>query len=102
MTAKTSPVYKPTGECVHFAPEVVAVVEAIHRAGKDPSAMHKVDIIRVAAVVFDKIKAGKNGKPSVPVPPAAQVNSSESARSEERRVGKEWVSPCRSRWSPYH
>src|SRR3546814_11656500 len=23
-------------------------------------------------------------------------------RSEERRVGKEWVSPCRSRWSPYH
>src|SRR3546814_16421632 len=23
-------------------------------------------------------------------------------RSEERRVGKECVSPCRSRWSPYH
>src|SRR3546814_12716772 len=23
-------------------------------------------------------------------------------RSEERRVGKEWVSPCRSRWSPYN
>src|SRR3546814_14403292 len=23
-------------------------------------------------------------------------------RSEERRVGKEWVSRCRSRWSPYH
>src|SRR3546814_16142307 len=22
-------------------------------------------------------------------------------RSEERRVGKEWVSTCRSRWSPY-
>src|SRR3546814_13245336 len=25
-----------------------------------------------------------------------------SKRSEERRVGKEWVSTCRSRWSPYH
>src|SRR3546814_16999674 len=25
-----------------------------------------------------------------------------SARSEERRVGKECVSPCRSRWAPYH
>src|SRR3546814_14289473 len=25
-----------------------------------------------------------------------------SVRSEERRVGKECVSPCRSRWSPYH
>src|SRR3546814_13489751 len=23
-------------------------------------------------------------------------------RSEERRVGKECVSPCRSRWAPYH
>src|SRR3546814_19249253 len=26
----------------------------------------------------------------------------EPPRSEERRVGKECVSPCRSRWSPYH
>src|SRR3546814_9220725 len=25
-----------------------------------------------------------------------------AARSEERRVGKECVSKCRSRWSPYH
>src|SRR3546814_13862804 len=29
--------------------------------------------------------------PDIPVP-----------RSEERRVGKECVSTCRSRWSPYH
>src|SRR3546814_16027312 len=27
---------------------------------------------------------------------------SERQRSEERRVGKECVSPCRSRWSQYH
>src|SRR3546814_16718166 len=26
----------------------------------------------------------------------------EIQRSEERRVGKECVSTCRSRWSPYH
>src|SRR3546814_2561056 len=26
----------------------------------------------------------------------------EFERSEERRVGKECVSTCRSRWSPYH
>src|SRR3546814_9584380 len=26
----------------------------------------------------------------------------EAMRSEERRVGKECVSTCRSRWSPYH
>src|SRR3546814_11441915 len=30
----------------------------------------------------------------------SQVVSGE--RSEERRVGKECVSTCRSRWSPYH
>src|SRR3546814_14985264 len=27
---------------------------------------------------------------------------SKNDRSEERRVGKECVSTCRSRWSPYH
>ena len=26
----------------------------------------------------------------------------DGVRSEERRVGKECVQPCRSRWSPYH
>src|SRR3546814_4279652 len=28
--------------------------------------------------------------------------ASDRFRSEERRVGKECVSTCRSRWSPYH
>src|SRR3546814_6212593 len=28
--------------------------------------------------------------------------SQPTSRSEERRVGKECVSTCRSRWSPYH
>src|SRR3546814_18992345 len=32
--------------------------------------------------------------------PAAGGNAEE--RSEERRVGNECVSTCRSRWSPYH
>src|SRR3546814_14321062 len=32
--------------------------------------------------------------------PQGRVGSCE--RSEERRVGKECVSTCRSRWSPYH
>src|SRR3546814_12290830 len=30
------------------------------------------------------------------------VTSYAAYRSEERRVGKECVSTCRSRWSPYH
>src|SRR3546814_12431921 len=32
----------------------------------------------------------------------AIVDSVSAERSEERRVGKECVSTCRSRWSPYH
>src|SRR3546814_12693130 len=31
-----------------------------------------------------------------------QGSSCGMTRSEERRVGKECVSTCRSRWSPYH
>src|SRR3546814_12679879 len=44
----------------------------------------------------------------VPAMQAALANAISShrveldARSEERRVGKEGVSTCRSRWSPYH
>src|SRR3546814_20276860 len=35
---------------------------------------------------------------SLIIHPASTTHS----RSEERRVGKECVSTCRSRWSPYH
>src|SRR3546814_6405796 len=53
------------------------------------------------------------GKPSLPARPARRSASSWPrqnmarpcswrTRSEERRVGKECVSTCRSRWSPYH
>ena len=37
------------------------------------------------------------------VSPALYATLSQSStRSEERRVGKECTSWCRSRWSPYH
>src|SRR3546814_17985011 len=40
-------------------------------------------------------------KVSIP-PPTLREYSPFVIRSEERRVGKECVSTCRSRWSPYH
>src|SRR3546814_4269873 len=45
--------------------------------------------------------------PSAPAELASFINThlmilSDRARSEERRVGKECVSTCRSRWSPYN
>src|SRR3546814_17520399 len=32
----------------------------------------------------------------------AMLRAEHQMRSEERRVGKECVSTCKSRWSPYH
>src|SRR3546814_13425192 len=34
--------------------------------------------------------------------PGLDQHRRKTQRSEERRVGKECVSTCRSRWSPYH
>src|SRR3546814_7031754 len=34
--------------------------------------------------------------------PVRHLSTAGSQRSEERRVGKECVRTCRSRWSPYH
>src|SRR3546814_11255105 len=36
------------------------------------------------------------------VPVKVLTGDEATLRSEERRVGKECVSTCRSRWSPYH
>src|SRR3546814_13866665 len=35
-------------------------------------------------------------------PDQIQLVAPDAQRSEERRVGTEWVSTCRYRWSPYH
>ena len=48
--------------------------------------------------------ANEDGSPSDQVRARASESRAEYEpnRSEERRVGKEWCTPCRSRWSPYH
>src|SRR3546814_9038164 len=45
---------------------------------------------------------GKDGRITKDDVVAAAQKGGSTARSEERRVGKECVSTCRSRWSPYH
>ena len=47
----------------------------------------------------DYVLWGDNG---LPLALTEAKRSRKDARSEERRVGKECVSLCRSRWSPYH
>src|SRR3546814_1420613 len=55
----------------------------------------KRSAVLAAADVFDAL-GDKDAKQ------ALLMRAIADARSEERRVGKECVSPCRSRWSPYH
>src|SRR3546814_11273887 len=59
----------------------------------EPQADGGLVLVGVENLVFEKAWA-EAGNTS---PPAYLGNS----RSEERRVGKECVSKCRSRWSPY-
>src|SRR3546814_17515976 len=49
------------------------------------------------------LTAGNNWKAVLAVSPVRlEGKDHRPCRSEERRVGKECVSTCRSRWSPYH
>src|SRR3546814_13268138 len=51
----------------------------------------------VKRVVLDESSITGQGTPKL-----IYQDEEEAGRSEERRVGKECVSTCRSRWSPYH
>ena len=66
---------------IRIANDVVAMIASI--------AATEVEGVSTAAGNFTKELMGKAGIKRVP-------------RSEERRVGKECIAVCRSRWSPYH
>src|SRR3546814_1545249 len=50
----------------------------------------------------DLIELGKNGRGDDRFTSRDMIETEQRLRSEERSVGKECVSTCRSRWSPYH
>src|SRR3546814_16440255 len=58
--------------------------------GGDPNLPQQVGRLKLASPVGSNVAKGLDGLFRV------------VGRSEERRVGKECVSTCRSRWSPYH
>src|SRR3546814_7029842 len=70
----------------------------------EPATRH----VQVAEMVLEKAKRLVEHKKDVVIlldsitRLARAYNTVVPARSEERRVGKECVSTCRSRWSPYH
>src|SRR3546814_13237233 len=58
---------------------------------------HPHPAFRLARRPTSERQSPLSGKPAIRV-----RRGLEAFRSEERRVGKECVSTCRSRWSPYH
>src|SRR3546814_2130146 len=64
------------------------------------------DLIDVATARRVADAAAAKGLTAVDAPVSGGIAAANAGsltfRSEERRVGKECVSTCRSRWSPYH
>src|SRR3546814_16994154 len=70
----------------HFAADAALLVAAERRIGREE--VGAVDVQRAAA--------------DAPRDAQRAIGIGRENRSEERRVGKECVSTCRSRWSPVH
>src|SRR3546814_11412005 len=67
-------------------------------------ATHKddtLDVVWAQSSLFEGFAGGHDGLFHLRSDQAV-VSFAINGRSEERRVGKECVSTCRSRWSPYH
>src|SRR3546814_11820449 len=74
----------------------------VARVGFDPAVLSYSDLLRVFFATHDPTTPGRPGNDVGPQYESAIFWQDESQRSEERRVGKECVSTCRSRWSPDH
>ena len=64
---------------------------------RDESALHQLTSAHMRLVIALAARFRHYG-----LPMADLVQEGHVGRSEERRVGKECLSVCRSRWSPYH
>src|SRR3546814_9161720 len=71
----------------------LAVLGGITRT-REPRVEHEIVLLRLPG------KLAPDDQRAAPIRRVAGHGA--EPRSEERRVGKECVSTCRSRWSPYH
>src|SRR3546814_12154330 len=73
------------------------------RADRLPAQRHWLDLV-VLALDELQLLARKNTNPVrvLSAESRSRTGCEQPWRSEERRVGKEWVSTCRSRWSQSH
>src|SRR3546814_9706051 len=57
---------------------------------------------RIGGIRTNRAAAARRARTTTIVVREGSRPAAAEERSEERRVGKECVSTCRSRWSPYH
>src|SRR3546814_11021169 len=81
------------------------VARYVARHGQPQGRVSKAILVAAVPPIMVKGDANPDGTPVSVFDgfrTALAANRAEFFRSEERRVGKECVSMCRSRWSPYH
>ena len=88
---------KAVARTIRIAPRKVRLVLDLIRGKNAGEAIAILKLTnKASSPVIEKVKLnGYNCSP-------CDYYRPKKPRSEERRVGKECVSTCRSRWSPYH
>src|SRR3546814_19510516 len=79
-------------------------------ADQDPEGLSELGALGLSEEIKHAVRTANAAVLAFPgVPPSIDAvvvgglpRTGTTYRSEERRVGKECVSTCRSRWSPYH
>src|SRR3546814_8648578 len=82
--------------CFFFFKQKTAYEMRISDWSSDVCSSDLVESIGPVSSIVKTVSPTENCEPSL------AVTRGGPGRSEERRVGKECVSTCRSRWSPYH
>src|SRR3546814_11346819 len=86
--------------CSSDLPDASTLRKVVER-GAQPPQYARVARRGVGRFIGHRHQAGQAETGRQPLqPPGGKLPVRVAAESEERRVGKEWVSTCRSRWSP--
>src|SRR3546814_20539490 len=97
----------PCGHIVHFILEAVEQIPTAHfRVNHRGTGSEQYPPTMMLALLIYCYATGRFGSRTIEAASYSDVAvrylCANHHRSEERRVGKECVSTCRSRWSPYH